>query len=151
MANAIRMTGQLIDTLNGNHVWAERFDGMLEDIFAVQEEVTQAWSRHCAADRRLLKSKRVDRKPTICTAYEVPLRAAAHAGGDRQGGSKVIDPCDQGSEAGTRNRSRIASLALNVLANARGTLSACTWPPTGRRRWRETMSGGRTRYRIGRW
>ena len=41
-SNRIRVTGQLIDTLTGNHIWAERYDRVLEDIFAVQEEVTQA-------------------------------------------------------------------------------------------------------------
>ena len=39
-SNRIRVTGQLIDTLTGNHIWAERYDRVLEDIFAVQEEVT---------------------------------------------------------------------------------------------------------------
>ena len=42
VGNRIRVTGQLIDTLTGNHIWAERYDRVLEDIFAVQEEVTRA-------------------------------------------------------------------------------------------------------------
>ena len=41
-SDRIRVTGQLIDTLTGNHIWAERYDRVLEDIFAVQEEVTRA-------------------------------------------------------------------------------------------------------------
>src|SRR5262249_28270594 len=41
-AKRVRVTGQLIDTLTGNHIWAERYDRVLEDIFAVQEEVTRA-------------------------------------------------------------------------------------------------------------
>ena len=36
----VRVTAQLIDTTNGNHVWAERYDRELEDIFAVQDEIT---------------------------------------------------------------------------------------------------------------
>ena len=39
-ANRIRVTAQLVDTLAGNHIWAERYDRELEDVFAVQEEVT---------------------------------------------------------------------------------------------------------------
>src|SRR5215475_2888205 len=39
-SNRIRVTGQLIDTLTGSHIWAERYDRVLEDIFAVQEELT---------------------------------------------------------------------------------------------------------------
>ncbi len=38
--NRIRVTAQLIDALSGNHIWAEKYDRVLEDIFAVQEEVT---------------------------------------------------------------------------------------------------------------
>ncbi len=38
----IRITGQLIDAATGNHLWAERYDRELEDIFAVQDEVTEA-------------------------------------------------------------------------------------------------------------
>jgi hypothetical protein len=40
--NRIRVTAQLIDALTGTHVWAERYDRLLEDIFAVQEEVTRS-------------------------------------------------------------------------------------------------------------
>jgi adenylate cyclase len=40
--NRVRVTAQLVDTLTSNHVWAERYDRELEDIFAVQDEVTQA-------------------------------------------------------------------------------------------------------------
>lgn len=38
--NRIRITAQLVDTLNGDHVWAERFDRELDDIFAIQDEIT---------------------------------------------------------------------------------------------------------------
>jgi adenylate cyclase len=38
----VRVTGQLIDTENGHHVWAERYDRDLDDIFAVQDEITDA-------------------------------------------------------------------------------------------------------------
>jgi tetratricopeptide (TPR) repeat protein len=38
----VRVSAQLIDALTGNHLWAERFDRTMDDIFAVQEEVTRA-------------------------------------------------------------------------------------------------------------
>ncbi len=38
----VRINAQLIDTTNGAHIWADRYDRMLTDIFAVQDEVTQA-------------------------------------------------------------------------------------------------------------
>ena len=39
--NRVRVTGQLIDAISGAHIWAERFDRDLTDIFAVQDELTQ--------------------------------------------------------------------------------------------------------------
>ena len=39
--NRVRVTGQLIDTANGTHIWADRFDRDLTDIFAVQDELTK--------------------------------------------------------------------------------------------------------------
>ena len=38
----VRITAQLIDVATGSHVWAERYDRDLEDVFAVQDEITQA-------------------------------------------------------------------------------------------------------------
>ena len=38
--NRIRITGQLIDAANGTHLWADRFDGALEDVFELQDRVT---------------------------------------------------------------------------------------------------------------
>jgi adenylate cyclase len=40
--NRVRITGQLIDGVNGGHVWAERYDRDLTDIFAIQDEITKA-------------------------------------------------------------------------------------------------------------
>jgi TolB-like protein/class 3 adenylate cyclase len=39
--NRVRLTAQLIDSLNGSHVWADRFDGDLDDVFEVQDRITQ--------------------------------------------------------------------------------------------------------------
>src|SRR5436309_8865270 len=38
-ANRVRITGQLVDTTTGAHLWAERFEGSLDDIFELQDEV----------------------------------------------------------------------------------------------------------------
>jgi TolB-like protein len=39
-ANRVRITAQLIDASTGAHLWADRFEGMLEDIFDLQDRVT---------------------------------------------------------------------------------------------------------------
>jgi adenylate cyclase len=41
-ANRVRITAQLVDATSGHHVWAERYDRALEDIFAVQDEITRS-------------------------------------------------------------------------------------------------------------
>src|SRR5262249_12648722 len=41
VANRVRVTAQLIESETGNHLWAERYDRNLEDIFAVQDEVAR--------------------------------------------------------------------------------------------------------------
>ncbi len=40
--NRVRITAQLVDATSGHHVWAERYDRALEDIFAVQDEITRS-------------------------------------------------------------------------------------------------------------
>jgi adenylate cyclase len=79
-SNRIRVTGQLVDTFTGNHIWAERYDRMLEDIFAVQEEVTQAIVAAIAPQIESTElSKASRRRPDNLSAYEIALRATAHA------------------------------------------------------------------------
>ena len=79
-SNRIRVTGQLIDTLTGNHIWAERYDRVLEDIFAVQEELTQAIVGAIAPQiESTEQSKAIRKRPSNLTAYEIALRARAHA------------------------------------------------------------------------
>ncbi len=79
-ANRVRVTGQLIDALTGNHIWAERYDRILEDIFAVQEELTQSIVRSIAPqiiDAEVEKMHR--RRPEDLSAYEIAVRANARA------------------------------------------------------------------------
>jgi adenylate cyclase len=79
-SNRIRVTGQLVDTLTGNHIWAERYDRVLEDIFVVQEEVTQAIVAAIAPQIHSTElSKANRRRPDNLSAYEIALRAWAHA------------------------------------------------------------------------
>ncbi len=78
--NRIRVTAQLIDALSGNHIWAEKYDRVLEDIFAVQEEVTQAIVGAIAPQIEISETERVRRvRPGNFTAYEIGLRAWAAA------------------------------------------------------------------------
>ncbi|MBT7759563.1 MAG: adenylate/guanylate cyclase domain-containing protein [Rhodospirillaceae bacterium] len=59
----IRVTGQLIDAETGNHIWAERYDRNLEDIFAVQDEVTEAIIAATVPEIDQTERERARRKP----------------------------------------------------------------------------------------
>jgi adenylate cyclase len=76
----IRVTGQLVDALNGNHLWAEKYDRTLDDIFAVQEELTHrivtAIAPHIQASE-LQKARR--RRPDSIIAYEIATCARSKA------------------------------------------------------------------------
>jgi len=79
-ANRVRVTGQLIDALSGAHIWAERYDRVLEDVFAVQEELT--WSIVRAIAPHILEAetaKMQRRRPENLSAYEIAVRASAKA------------------------------------------------------------------------
>ena len=48
--NRLRITGQLIDATTGAHLWADRFDGGLEDVFDLQDKITDKRGRRHRAD-----------------------------------------------------------------------------------------------------
>jgi adenylate cyclase len=72
--NRVRVTVQLIDAEADRHVWAERFDRQLEDIFAIQDEVTTAIVATLPGRLEAATRERVARKPTDnMAAYECVL------------------------------------------------------------------------------
>jgi adenylate cyclase len=74
----VRISGQLIDAMMGGHIWADRFDGTLEDVFDLQDRVTA--SVVGAIEPRLQRAEieRAGRKPTeSLDAYDYFLRGMA--------------------------------------------------------------------------
>lgn len=77
-ANRVRITGQLIDTSTGAHLWADRFEGALEDIFNLQDQVTTSAIGAIAPQLELAEIERAKRKPTeSLDAYDYYLRGMA--------------------------------------------------------------------------
>jgi TolB-like protein/class 3 adenylate cyclase/Tfp pilus assembly protein PilF len=79
-ANRVRITGQLIDATTGAHLWADRFEGFLENIFELQDQVASGVVG--AIDPKLLEAEmaRVKRKPPAnLDAYDCFLRASDYA------------------------------------------------------------------------
>ncbi len=75
----VRITGQLIDALDGNHIWAERYDRELVDIFDLQDEITSAISGAVAPELAETVRKRSLRKaPESLDAWDLHNRAMWH-------------------------------------------------------------------------
>jgi TolB-like protein/tetratricopeptide (TPR) repeat protein len=72
----VRVTGQLIEAGTGSHVWADRFDGVMSDVFELQDQITVAVAGVLEPRIRGAEIERATRKPTAdLTAYDLYLRA----------------------------------------------------------------------------
>jgi TolB-like protein len=77
-ANRVRITGQLIDAANGAHLWADRFDGAIDDVFDLQDRVTASVVGAIAPKLQQAEIERAKRKPTdSLDAYDHFLRGMA--------------------------------------------------------------------------
>jgi TolB-like protein/Tfp pilus assembly protein PilF len=78
--NRVRITGQLIDTTTSAHIWAGRFDGALDDIFELQDQVASNVAGAIEPKLRQSEIERASRKPAAnLTAYDLYLRALAQS------------------------------------------------------------------------
>jgi len=76
----VRITAQLIETTTGTHVWADRYDGPLGDIFDLQDEITFSVVGAIEPSLREAEIERSRRKrPDSLDAYDLYLRALPHA------------------------------------------------------------------------
>jgi adenylate cyclase len=74
--NRVRITAQLIDAVTGNHLWAERYDRELENIFAIQDEITRSVVTMAAPELMSAETDRLRRKkPEHLDAWDNALRA----------------------------------------------------------------------------
>ena len=96
----IRITGQLIDAGTGNHLWAERYDRELGDIFAVQDEVTEAIVAAIAPEIGDVERERAQRKaPGNLDAWGLYQRGlAAYYSSTEEGLRSAIEQFDRVNE-----------------------------------------------------
>jgi len=74
----VRITGQLIDAVTGTHLWADRFDGSLEDVFDLQDKVASSVAGVIEPTLQVAETARsVGRATNDLTAYDLYLRAYA--------------------------------------------------------------------------
>ena len=75
----MRITAQLIDALSGTHLWADRFDGPLKDVFELQDEVALIVAGIIEPTLQAAETRRSHERPTgNITAYDLVLRAIPH-------------------------------------------------------------------------
>ena len=78
--NRVRITAQLIDAETGTHLWADRFDGLIEDVFELQDQVATSVAGVIEPALRAAEIQRSSDRPTNdLTAYDLYLRALPHS------------------------------------------------------------------------
>src|SRR5438105_7655191 len=73
--NRVRITAQLIDAETGTHLWVDRFDGSLEDVFDLQDEIASKVAGVIEPALQEAENRRSAKRPTTdLTAYDLYLR-----------------------------------------------------------------------------
>ena len=94
--NRVRITGQLIDAQSSAHLWADRFDGSLEDIFKLQDQVAISVAGVIEPALQAAETARSAGRPTDdLTAYDLYLQALAHSSGSKEALSRALDLLEQ--------------------------------------------------------
>ena len=95
--NRVRITGQLIDAASGAHLWADRFDGSLEDVFELQDQVATSVAGVIEPALRAAEVERGRQRPTKdLTAYDLYLRAySLHTSFTKEGIIKALSLYEQ--------------------------------------------------------
>jgi adenylate cyclase len=77
--NRLRITGQLIEAETGAHLWADKFDGALDDVFTLQDQITDMVVGIVEPNLQRSEIERARRKhPENLDAYDLCLRALPH-------------------------------------------------------------------------
>ena len=86
-AGKVRIIGQLIDAATGIHLWADRFEGDLTDIFALQDRMTESVVSAVAPKMFQIEIGLAARRPNDLSAYDLCLRAVPHLTSRTPGGT----------------------------------------------------------------
>ncbi len=90
MGERIRISAQLIDAATGSHIWSEKFDRGLDEIFSVQDRVVQTIVSTLVGRVEASDTERARRKPPLSlAAYECVLKANSLSWDDPEGGAEA--------------------------------------------------------------
>ena len=125
----VRISAQLVDAHSGNHVWAERYDGRLESVFDLQDEITNAIAAAVTPAFARAELQRMSRKrPENLDAWELSLRASqAYATG---GPNDLAEARDLAQRALLLDSRNTAALSLLSLTHATEALLSYSTSPT---------------------
>ncbi len=114
----IRITAQLIDAHSGHHVWAERYDRDLHDVFAVQDEIAESIAGAVAPSFVSAEAKRLERKaPENFDAWDYAIRGNWHLWRlDKDSLSEARRNFEEAIDLDPKNGTALGGLAL-----------ACSW------------------------
>ena len=117
-ANRIRISGQLINALDGNHLWAERFDGDIDDLFELQDDITRKIVASIAPQIELAEVERGrGLHPARLSSYELALKTKsltydAFRYGDADRLQSAIDTAREALRQDSRNTHALWILGL---------------------------------------
>ena len=145
--NRIRITGQLIDAASGAHLWADRYDGALEDVFELQDQVAASVVGAIAPSVSQAEMERAKRKPTSSLdAYDYFLRAqVAHWQYTKNGTDQAVGLYEQAIALDPQFAPAFAALAAAL--NMRNTWLWSTDPAADASR---AIAHAKTALRLGR-
>ena len=138
-ANRVRITGQLIDATTGAHLWAERFEGTLDDIFELQDRIAADVVGEIAPQLERAEIERAKRKPTEnLNAYDYYLRGMANLNrGTREAVDEALPLFEKaiaarsGLRIGLRHGRLVLLLAQGQRLDGRSRKRDCRGRPAG--------------------
>lgn len=141
----IRITAQLIEAETGHHVWAERYDRELRDIFAVQDEVVSEIAAHIHPNVERAQGERLERaSPDELDAWDLAQRAKWHLyTATRDGTMEAIRLLELASE-----RDPSFGVVYQLLAYAWVMVAFNSWPTPGRRSWEEMKQSAERAFQV---
>jgi len=106
--NRVRITAQLIEAETGAHLWADRFDGSLADVFDLQDQVATGVAGVIEPTLQAAEIRRSSERPkSDLTAYDLYLRAlSAITSGEKTGYIEALDLLGRARSSGTRIMAR---------------------------------------------
>ncbi|NRG18264.1 adenylate/guanylate cyclase domain-containing protein [Rhizobiales bacterium] len=118
--NRLRITAQLIDSATGSHVWADRYDREIADIFDIQDEITRAITAAVTPEFVSAEVRKTRRKdPSQLSAWECAMRGRAHVWKmSREDGVEARRLFQQAMELAPGSGLGVADLALVHLYEA---------------------------------